>query len=89
MTKQKRKVKEISENQFSEWKDSEVTKAFYALLEVEVEIAEVSLGQLIGGVEYVGTEYLKKKAYISACTNMMQLNVDDLNFVIGEPADAV
>lgn len=82
--KQITSLREITPEAFSEWKDSEVTQLFYKLLEVELEIASFGLSALSGSVEEIGTEYIRKKAYMQACSNIMDLTFHDLNYVIEE-----
>lgn len=77
MTKQKRNKKEITEDEFSEWKGSKVTQRLFELLAIEVEMARVNIVEATGTVEERGMASLKNGVIAAA---LEQLIVADLEY---------
>ena len=75
-------AQEISNEDFAAWKNDPVTKAFYRLLELDVELAEQTMSSMSGTAEEIGSNYLAYKGMIQACKNVLMLDEDDLNSIV-------
>ena len=79
MTKQKRKVKEITDKQFSEWKDSDVTQRLFEMFQIELEASRINLVERRGTIQELGEAALVNLTQADVFEALVNMDENYLN----------